>query len=136
MRDIKIAEIMTTDITTVRDDMTVADAVVTLADAHVMGVPVLDAKSRFVGVLSTTDVLEAASEADDAAAREALFAKTLVKDIMTPRPKTIAPDDSVKDAAQQMLYLEVHRLFVEYDGELAGVISQSDIVRAVATATI
>lgn len=136
MRDIKVAEIMTTEITTVRDDMTVADAVVTLADAHVSGVPVLNAKLKFVGVLSTTDVLDAASEAEDAAAREALFANTLVRDIMTPRPKTIAPDDSVKDAAQQMLYLEVHRLFVEYEGELAGVISQSDIVRAVATATI
>ncbi len=136
MRDIKVAEIMTTEITTVRDDMTVADAVVTLADAHVSGVPVLNAKLKFVGVLSTTDVLDAASEAEDAAAREALFANTLVRDIMTPRPKTIAPDDRVKDAAQQMLYLEVHRLFVEYEGELAGVISQSDIVRAVATATI
>jgi CBS domain-containing protein len=31
-----------------------------------------------------------------------------------------------------MLYLEVHRLFVEDSGRLVGVISQSDIVRAVA----
>ena len=136
MRDIKVAEVMTTDMTTVRDDMTVADAIVTLADAHVMGVPVLDAKEKFIGVLSTTDILEAASEADGPRAREALFANTLVKDIMTARPKTIAPDDSVRDAAQQMLYLEVHRLFVGYDGELVGVISQSDVVRAVATTTI
>ena len=43
---------------------------------------------------------------------------------------------SVKEAAQQMLYLEVHRLFVEDDGRLVGVISQSDIVRAVALARI
>jgi CBS domain-containing protein len=55
---------------------------------------------------------------------------------MTPRPKTIGPEEDLKVAAQQMLYLEVHRLFVEVDGELQGVISQSDIVRAVATATL
>jgi CBS domain-containing protein len=42
----------------------------------------------------------------------------------------------VREAAQQMLYLEVHRLFVVEDGRLVGVISQSDIVRGVATAKI
>lgn len=132
----KVAEYMTTELVTLRDDATVGDAVVALADAHVSAVPVIDGKGRFMGVLSTTDVLEAESEAEDAAAREELFNDTLVSDIMTPRPKTIAPDDSVKDAAQQMLYLEVHRLFVEYDGQLVGVISQSDVVRAVATSRV
>lgn len=132
----KVAEIMTTDVTTVIDDMTVGNAIVTLADAHVGGVPVLDRKGRFVGVLSTTDVLEAESETESAEQREVLFEETLVRDIMTPRPRTIEPDDTIKDAAQQMLYLDVHRLFVELDGQLVGVISQSDIVRAVATAKI
>jgi CBS-domain-containing membrane protein len=32
-----------------------------------------------------------------------------------------------------MLYAEVHRLFVQQNGHLAGVISQTDLVRAVAT---
>jgi len=31
-----------------------------------------------------------------------------------------------------MLYAQVHRLFVEQDGKLVGVISQTDIVRAFA----
>jgi CBS domain-containing protein len=35
-----------------------------------------------------------------------------------------------------MLALDVHRFFVEVDGDLVGVISQSDIVRAVAIAKI
>jgi CBS domain-containing protein len=55
---------------------------------------------------------------------------------MTPRPLTISPDTEVKEAAQQMLYLEIHRLFVEQQGRLVGVISQSDIVRGVALARI
>ncbi|MBI3081344.1 MAG: CBS domain-containing protein, partial [Gemmatimonadetes bacterium] len=66
--------------------------------------------------------------------RERLFDQTTVKEIMTPRPFTITPETEVKEAAQQMLYLEVHRLFVEDEGRLVGVISQSDIVRAVALA--
>ena len=65
-----------------------------------------------------------------------LFENTLVRDLMTPKPMTIPPQAPMKEAAQQMLYANVHRLFVEKDGELLGVISQSDVVRAVANARV
>ena len=42
----------------------------------------------------------------------------------------------VRVAAQEMLYLNVQRLFVEYEGALVGVVSQTDIVGAVATAKV
>ncbi len=132
----KVAEIMETDVKTVGEHMTVAEAVVVLADEHVQGVPVVNTKGYMVGVLSTSDILEAAAECESNRERDKLFEKTMVREIMTPRPKTIDPDADLKEAAQQMLYLEIHRLFVEYEGELVGVISQSDVVRAVATAKI
>lgn len=125
----KVAELMQRTVKTVTDDVSVAEAIVTLADAHVSGLPVLDARGRVVGALTTTDVLEAEAENTD-------LAETLVRDIMTPRPLMIAPDEDVREAARQMLYAEVHRLFVELDGKLVGVISQSDLVRAVATSRV
>ncbi len=132
----KVAELMRTDLKTVRDDATVAEAIVTLVDARVSGVPVLDPTGRLVGVLSTTDILEAEAETSSPDEREQLFESTLVKEIMTLRPHVIGPDADVREAAQQMLYLEVHRLFVEDEGNPVGVISQSDIVRAVATSRV
>lgn len=132
----KVAELMETNLKVVMDDTTVAEAVVTLADAHVSAMPVLDHQSRFVGVLSTTDVLQAEAEAANAEERERLFQDTLVREIMSTKPQTVEPDDDIKEVAQRMLYLDVHRLFVVYDGELVGVVSQSDIVRAVATAKL
>ena len=39
----------------------------------------------------------------------------------------------VSEAARHMLYADVRRLFVEEDGSLAGVVSQTDIVQAVAS---
>ncbi len=96
----------------------------------------VDPRGRVLGVLTTTDVLNAAAETAGAEERERLFEETRVEEIMTPRPLTISPDTDVKEAAQQMLYLEIHRLFVEEQGHLVGVISQSDIVRAVALARI
>ena len=57
---------------------------------------------------------------------------TRVGDIMTRKPKTIGPESDIRLAAQEMLYLEVHRLMVVEGTDLVGIISQSDIVRAVA----
>ena len=45
---------------------------------------------------------------------------------------TITADATLAAAAQQMLYGDVHRLFVEEAGRLVGVISQTDLVRAFA----
>ena len=46
---------------------------------------------------------------------------------------TVAPDEDVREAARQMLYAEIHRLFVAEGDQVIGVISTMDIVRAVAT---
>lgn len=132
----RVTELMQTNLQTVGPDASIADAIVLLADSHVTGVPVVDRRGRVLGVLTTTDVLNAAAETAGSEERERLFEQTTVQEIMTPRPLTISPDTEVKEAAQQMLYLEVHRLFVEDEGRLVGVISQSDIVRAVALARI
>lgn len=132
----KVAELMRTDVKTVDLDATVGDAITTLADVHVSALPVTDAHGRIVGVLSTTDILGALSETTEPEMRERLFDDTPVRDLMTPRSRVIGPDADVLEAAKEMLYLDVHRLFVEDEGRLVGVISQTDIVAAVATAKI
>ena len=129
----KVSELMQTDVQTVRPDAVVNDAVVSLAESHITGLPVVDGRGRLVGVISTTDILASEEEAEDSTARETLFEATLVRDLMTPRPVTIAPEASVMEAAQQMLYADVHRLFVVDQEQVVGVISTTDIMRAVAT---
>jgi CBS domain-containing membrane protein len=108
---------------------------VSLADRHISGMPVVDKGGRIMGVVSATDVLtaEAEAEAESSTLGRDLMEETLVREIMTPRPYTIAPDEDVREAARQMLYADVHRLFVADGDLLVGVISTTDIVRAVAT---
>ena len=132
----KVAEIMQTSLRTIAVDATIADAVRTLADAQVSALPVLDRNGRAVGIVSTRDVLKAESGCRDGFERDELFDRTLVMEMMSSWPTTIDPDLDVRQAAQEMLYLNVQRLFVEYDGALVGVISQTDIVGAVATAKV
>jgi len=117
----------------VRGEATVAEAIAELADAHISGMPVVDGAGRMIGVLSTTDLLTAEAETDDAASRKSLWENTAVRELMTPRPFTVAPEEDVREAARQMLYADVHRLFVAEGDQVIGVISTTDIVRAVAT---
>lgn len=128
----KVSDIMRTKLETVAPDVSVLDAVTTMAEQHVSALPVLDLHGAIVGVISNTDVLQAEAEADDTEARAALFESSTVSDLMTARVRTIEASATVAEAAQQMLHLEVHRLFVVEDGRLVGVVSQTDIVRSVA----
>ena len=129
----RVAELMQSDVRTVRDDASVAEAVAYLADGHISGMPVVDGTGRVIGVVSSSDVLTAEAEADDPGARRELLENTSVREIMTARPYTVAPGEDVREAARQMLYADVHRLFVTEGGCVVGIVSTTDIVRAVAT---
>jgi CBS domain-containing protein len=130
---VKVADLMGTKVVTVRPDASVAEVIATLADAHVSAAPVVNPHGQIVGVVSSSDVLNEEAEAANRNARTMLLEATLAQDIMTPRPLTIEPQADVRDAAREMLYAEVHRLFVVSEERLVGVISTTDIVRAVAT---
>ena len=132
----RVADLMQTDLKTIGVDATVADAVAVLAATRLSALPVVDRFGRAVGVVSTREILEAESRCDGPAARERLFERTLVLEVMAPWPVTVSADADVTEAAWRMVCVGEPRLFVEDHGRLAGVISQTDIVGAVATAEI
>ena len=82
----RVAELMQPKVKTVGSDATVAEAIVTLADAHISGMPVVDGAGKVIGIVSATDLLAAEAEAGDPTARQALFENTPVRDIMTTAP--------------------------------------------------
>ena len=128
----KVAELMQSEVTSVRMEDRVGDAVALLSDNHLSALPVVDRQGRIVGVFTIADLAAAELEADNEAGRESLFERTAVRDVMTPYVFTVTPETDVREAAQQMLYANVHRLFVTRDGRPAGVISTTDLARAVA----
>lgn len=61
------------------------------------------------------------------------MAETTVGSVMTTVAVSLSPGDSVQEAARIMLAAGVHRILVVDDsGELVGLVSSSDMVRAVA----
>ena len=131
-----VSDIMRTNLRTISSEATVADAVAVFAASGVSALPVLDRHGRAVGICTTHDILDAEARCDDQLSREHLFERTLVLEVMTPWPETAGPRNDVREVAQRMLDAKVKRLFVQDHGTLVGVISQTDIVAAVAAARV
>lgn len=132
----RVAELMKTDLASIRVDASISDAIMALVDAHVLALPALDQHGAFVGVLSTSDVLESLAEKGRGGSAEPWLEEIQVRDLMTVRPQIVAPEDEVRKAAQEMLYLGIHRVFVVSDEQLVGVLSQSDVVQAFANGAL
>jgi CBS domain-containing protein len=129
----KVLDVMTRSVVTVRPDATLREALTELATEHISGAAVIDGRGRLVGAISRSDILEAEAETEEAEAWGRRLDSTLVNEIMTTPALTIAPEADLKEAALAMEYGDVHRLFVIENEELVGVVSRSDVSRALAT---
>jgi CBS-domain-containing membrane protein len=129
----KVADLMTRRVVTVRNDATLAEALTYLATQHISGAAVTDHRGRLSGAISRSDIMEAEAEITEPEVRGRFLDETLVSDVMTSPALTIGPEAEIREAALAMEYGDVHRLFVEEAGELVGVLSRSDVSRALAT---
>ena len=101
-------------------------------DQGVSSVPVQD-DDRLVGMISLTDLLHVGlrEAGATAKARALTFPPRTVGDEMTREVETITPDTLLADAAKTMREKFIHRLFVTREGQLAGVLSTTDLMRAI-----
>jgi CBS domain-containing protein len=132
----KVVELMRSDVLVIGERETVADAIAALVKHQVSALPVVDAKARPVGVVSTGDILHATLARDPEGESRWVPEQTPVADIMSPWPPAVAPDSLAAEAARLMTYLNLKRVFVVDGDTLVGVLSQGDITDAVASAKL
>jgi CBS domain-containing protein len=136
------ADLMTTNPISVCEDTYVSEAIRLLTDRGISAAPVINEAGRPIGVVSGTDLLVHDREEGGLSSRPALdaeepsngfpFQRTdamRVRDVMTPVVFFVASDDSAATVVEQLLGLNVHRLFVVEDDVLIGVISAVDVLR-------
>ena len=118
-----VRDAMTRDPVTVALRSTIKDALGTLTTHGIAVVPVVDRSGRLRGVVSELDLVQ------DAVAPEPGF----VEDVCTRTAVTIAPDDDIAAAVELMTASGAENLpVVERGHQLVGVVSRSDVVRALA----
>jgi CBS domain-containing protein len=139
----KIKDVMTTDVLTVREDTPFKDIVEVLVEHGVSGVPVVDAAGHLCGLVTEADLMS--KEAFDLRHRRPLAAVAemisgvhrwtgkapglTAKEIMTDRVVVVSPGEDVHAAARRMLDLGVKRFPVVEDGRLVGIVSRHDLLR-------
>jgi CBS domain-containing protein len=133
---VKVADLMRTDLKTIPANATFGDALAALVEAGVSALPVIDEYQRPVGVLTNQDILRATLRRDWDVESRRMSELTPVVDIMSPWPAPVSPEVEVIRAALLMLYMDLKRVFVVDRDALVGVLSQTDITGAVATAKI
>ena len=132
--DLKVGSIMTRAPLTVPPECPVERAFALMRDRGLHHLPVVD-HGRLVGVLSDRDLAEPAAPsprmrggADDGGSGDA-DRRGLVRNRMSVAVETVAPDDSASKACRRLLDRRLGCLPVVTGGRLAGVLSESDLLR-------
>jgi CBS domain-containing protein len=149
-------DIMQRDIVVVAPDDTLRDALALMTANHVTGLPVMDGKSRCIGLITASDILGFEEEhADDSSELHMAqhfnaeigkwesvplsafgleeFGDVRVEDVMSRDVISVDRDTPLKKVAREMICSDVHRVLVMDDRfNLYGIISSFDFVRVVA----
>ena len=153
-------ELMQRDVVVVRAGDSLRDALDLMTSNHVTGLPVMDRKSRCVGLISSSDILnyelehtEFTQDANDDVAQHfnmdaqrwesvritsfALeeFAEIHVEEVMARDLIWVELDTPLKDVARRMIDANIHRVLVlDEQQRLYGIVSATDFVRLYADA--
>lgn len=127
-----VSDWMTRDPLVAHRQMPVSEAYRLMNEYKIRRLPVMDG-DVLIGIVTLGDLRAAkASTASSLNAYELeyLLSKQLVEDIMTADPVTADADTEISDAARLMLEYKIGGLPVMDKGRLTGIVTESDIFRA------
>ena len=135
-----VGDVMTRDVVTVRQGSALPATADLLVAKKISGVPVLDVEDRLVGIVTEADFLSAmnlhggmVADALETVVRKHRVRKgmgTIVDDIMTPSPVTIAETATLARAVELMDRNKIKRLVVTDDQQhVRGIVSRGDLLK-------
>lgn len=155
MTKLKVRDLMTTEVLTLRPDDTIKKAATKLALDNVSGAPIVDNKNHLLGFVSENDILnvimkyQARLDKQDieGSLLEYSMDSTITPDdnlkkvadeisniemstLMVRSVMTTTPDAPIIEVLKKMLTLGINRIPVLEQGILVGIISRGDIIFA------
>ena len=125
-----VSEIMTREPYTLGPDSNLAEARQLMAEHHIRHIPVLSNDGSLVGLVSQRDVL-AAEDSSVVSSQQAIDATdryVALSSVMTAPVQTVDERDSLRGTAMILQKSKVGCLPVLRDGELVGIITDTDFV--------
>ncbi|MCX7749019.1 MAG: CBS domain-containing protein [Clostridia bacterium] len=147
----KVNELMSTNVITVKKDTTVQEIAHLLADNNISGLPVVDNDNKVLGIVTQKDILCKDIQPRFPAVFELLggiifvkgvkhfndelkkLAATKAEDMMTEKVITTTGDTEVEKVAEMMVEEDLNSIpVVDGSKKLVGIISQADLVKYIA----
>jgi acetoin utilization protein AcuB len=130
---VRVKDVMTRPAVCFRREMTVGAAVKAMRARKIRHAPVVDDKGALVGMVTDRDLRQAVLEPALAEEMEALgqaLRTRPVKDVMTWAVITAKPETGIREAARLMHANKIGALPVLQNGRVAGVLTGSDVLKA------
>lgn len=108
----------------IRPERTVQEAIHALVEAGIGSLLVEDENGRLAGIITERDILRLCAQ------RSQELDSVKVSEVMTRELFTGAPDDKACDLLNRMTQNRIRHLPILRDGELAGLVSIGDLVKA------
>ena len=116
----KVRDIMQKNVITIEKTKKAQDAAIILKDKEISFLVVVN-DNKPIGIVSERDIVR------KIVAENKESQSTSLETIMSNNFKWVEPNASIESAVQKMLNNNIRRLVVLEDGELAGVITQTDL---------
>jgi CBS domain-containing protein len=123
-----ISDYMSKKLVSFNDELSIYEAMHTLLKHRISGAPVVNENQELIGVLSEGDCLK---EIIKGRYDNELYLTGTVGDHMTKEVVSIEPTMTILDAANLFLRKRYRRFPVVKDGKLVGLLTISDILRAI-----
>ncbi|MEZ4705915.1 MAG: CBS domain-containing protein [Caldilineaceae bacterium] len=129
----EVRDWMTDGPVTIAPQLSLYEAYNRMIENDIRRLPVVDRRGNLLGIITLSDVVKTAAFTRDSAKVESdlLANSQTVAAIMTEAPITVAPDDTIQEAAEVMLENQVSGLPVVDGARVVGIITESDIFRLV-----
>lgn len=124
---------MTPNPVTITPDVPFPEAFRIIHERNFRHLPVVDDKGKLIGVVAQADLLHASpSSASSLSIYEMnyLLANLSIRELMSSPPVTVPEDAPLEEAAKVMVEKKIGCLPVMRDGDLVGVITETDIFEA------
>jgi CBS domain-containing protein len=121
MKTTKAADIMTTNVITVKKDMVLTDAIALLLRWHISAMPVVDNEDKIVGIVSEIDLVNLTFDGN--------AGDTIVEEVMVTNIVSFSQDAKLADLVQTFLKKHLRRVPIIDKGKVVGIVSRRDILR-------
>lgn len=130
--DLRVQDVMTSEVITIHDDLSIAAAIDVMAARGFKRLPVVDRMGQLAGIVSRADILQTVAHVAPHAApqRTPAGAVQRVSEVMQPDVPTVSPTTPLSAVVEALAEIEQRRVVVvDATGHVAGIITDGDLIR-------